>query len=723
MIYYKSSIHSMDDLNFICDDIRSKASLIQNYNTQEIINELSRIFEENKKLFVEVFKDKNALNELLSKKNLSYKILSELGGISETDHFKRSAKGNYFEKYQALGIVLNISASNVDLGVLDNLINFLLTKNFGLIKLSQSNNYLLNFFKEIFKNSFLKDCFALFVFKGGSVNIENILVNTSDALLLWGGEEVISNYRERYPLKKIISHGPRLSFSIVDCDHHLDLDCLVEDFTRWNQKACSNTQVLFVFNSKNNTEFIKKLSENIKLNNIELFIEDNEAVEKLKELEYARYQKFLGGYYAYKSDSYLIYEDVEKNFKSTSLNNSLKIIFLENEKELLNLISPYKSYFQSVSLNIEGAKRKNITTQLARLGVSRFTRIGDITNGVKGMPHEGEYALKELINIVIDQHFDLVDESGFSYASGGTTGEPKIKNYSYGEFNHIALKLANTYNQYIHSYKDIIANLFMSGGMWSSYNVIQKALEYVNVMQLPLGSALDQESLRYYLFRLRPNIVFAIPSMLYNFALYLENRDESLDLSYIFFAGEKLTKTHEELFKKIFHNPIIRSAGYATVDFGLIGYQDHDHERDEFNLFEDMDYKIVEDELLVKTNHMDSYFHTGDKVKQLCNGFKLEGRIDKLINIWGARINLSSLQKFFPNSQVILFTESDKEIMKLNTQIFVDEEVIKNFYSSSYDLKNTVTNYKEFRSKFRVVKESLILSERTGKYLVLLDNR
>ena len=722
MILYDNKTYSNQNLDKILTQLNEDSLFDFDYSTLDIINELERIYKKHEDVFLQSFGDKQELDNILLKRNLTYKIQAELGHLKIMDNMIRSDRGNYFYQYYPAGRVLNISASNVSLGVLDNLINCLVTKNFSYLKLSKSNENLIKIFKEIFNDSFLGKYFLLISFKGGDQLIEKQLVDNSDLLVLWGGEDLINNYQINYPHKNIISHGPRISFSVLDFENAFNVNEIVYDYTRWNQKACSNSQVLFVFNCSNKNEFLKTLAdasdELDEINDLDI----NEQVEILKELEYARFNAFkCGNDFYYHPKKYLIYEDDDKLFEPTALNRTLKVIFLKNISELKNIIKPYRDFLQSVSTNFNDKQRNELNRVLAMLGISRFTNLGDITKAVKGMPHEGEFALKELVNLVIDQNLSNHD-NGFIYASGGTIGEPKLKSYSYGEFNNIAFKLANSYIDYIDQ-GATVANLFMAGGLWSSFNVIQSALEYLNLIQLPIGANLDRESLRYFLNRLRPNIIFSIPSVLYNIALYFESNNEILPLDTIFFAGEKLIDSHEKLFNKVFNNPKIRSAGYATVDFGLIGYQDNNHDRDEFVLFDDVIFDILDGELLVKIPSEDNFFHTGDIVEKLDNGFKLIGRKDKLINIWGARLSLDNINKFFPDSQILLKVVDNKEIIEVVSEKEINESTILDFYNNSYDLKNTIPNYDSFRQSLRIVKDHLILSTRTGKSLKLIDKR
>ena len=729
MIFYKSQEISFENIDTIATSLRASQRNVLSKSSLSIVEELSRCFQNAKSSLENYFsaEDMQVLQSLFDFKNLSHKLNSDLGSVYALDTLERSEKGNFRTKSVPYGIVLNISASNVLLGVIDNIINNLLTKNACFIKISEGNKEITSIINSLFKDSFLLDLFALIKFKGGTQSIEDRLVDLADLIVLWGADDVIYQYNSRYPHKKIISHGPRISFSVISKENVIDYIGLIKDFTRWNQKACSNTQVLFVEGPRDCIgEIMQELHQKLESLNISHQADKNEQVEILKELEFARYQSFQSGIdIFYKENSHLLYLDHNKSFNTTALNHTLKLIHIESLSELTSILNEFRPYLQSVSTNLIADKREKLINTLSLMGVTRFTDLGHITSSENGMPHEGEYPLKELTKVIMDQSVKEINRThiGYQYASGGTTGEPKIKNYSYGEFNHIAFKLAQNYMQYLNKENTLVANMFMAGGLWSSFNVIQKAIEYTSCKQLPLGAQLDKESLRYFFDRLRPNTIFSIPSVLYELAGYLKNQGINYQIENIFFAGEKLLDHHESLFNEVFGKPNIVSAGYASVDIGLIGFQTKAHKRDEFILFDHIEYAIENQELLVRPFDRDDFIHTGDRVIQIDHGFKLLGRVDSQINIWGARLSLSLMQECFGEIQVTLKVIDHQEVLVINSKDDITQEQLNLFYLKSHDLNQTITSYDEFIKKVLIKNEKFATSKRTGKVLKFLDLR
>jgi len=725
MIYFKNQYIELDNISLIENEIQKNKLRLRELQSHVIINLLCDSFNNiNTKTLKELFspEDKVILDDLFNQNRLLLKLNSELDTIHSMDRMSFSKSGNYLSQRVPYGVVLNISASNVLLGVIDNFINLILTKNFSLIKISQSNEFAcFKFFEELVTNSELKDFFCLISFKGGDIDLEDSLVHMSDLIMLWGGEDLINTYRQRYS-KKIISHGPRISFSVIDYNQPINFDAFITDFTRWNQKACSNSQVLYIKNLTNQSEFLDQLEKALKSTYHNAC--DDEQVEILKEFEFARYREYNeDSQYRFEIGKYLITFEKDIVLRTSSLNHSLVIKQFENESCFTKALRNHQSYLQSVSTNYQGNERFKLINLLSSEGVTRFTDLGNITNSTFGTPHEGDYALQELTRLIVDESLSNRNDHGYIYASGGTTGEPKLKNYAYGEFSHTAHKLASTYTDLLHLDNPIVANLFMAGNMWSSFNVIQKALESIDIIQLPLGGSMDVYTLDYFMQRLKPNVIFGIPSLLFNYAQFLKKQHKSFDINYVYFAGERLNKSHKDLFDEVFNEPIILSAGYASVEVGLIGYQPQGKSVDQFKLFYDVDFKIINDELVVKSRSHD-YIKTGDLVDYQNGIFRLLGRVDKIIEIFGTRISLELLCSEFSEYQfdLIISEEQEKILFRCESEDLEFLDKVESFYQKSFDLKNTYC-LDAFKSKILYSVSGHISSKRTGKSLKVRDLR
>ena len=228
-----------------------------------------------------------------------------------------------------------------------------------------------------------------------------------------------------------------------------------------------------------------------------------------------------------------------------------------------------------------------------------------------------------------------------------------------------------------------------------------------------------------------------------------------LKIKKVFYAGEAMSETRREFLKKTWGVDYFGSAGYASVDAGVIGYQCLNCGPGEHHLFSDLvDLKIVEGEGIVssltRTSMTIKNYATGDRlewVDQHCScgrldkKFKLLGRIDNLIQIWSCRLNVSDIEKslIHLDPEILSFqiqmseVQDDKgvrEQMELLYEVSPGRELVvgtlvQEIYQNSRDLRDTISlDAFSHRLKISPVAQGAIKrNSRTGKISVILDRR
>ncbi len=429
---------------------------------------------------------------------------------------------------------------------------------------------------------------------------------------------------------------------------------------------------------------------------------------------------------------------------------------------------PFSYYLQSASYLLSPEEKDDYLDELSSVGVKRLAPLGTITFGKDGAPHDGRFVLRELVSFVGDeirvtdsetgtltnsQDIKKAFEStahppGYIFSSGGTTGEPKYVHFSYEEFDFVSDMLAKSLRAQGIKPGMKVANLFVAGNLWSSFMAVEKALEKIGVIQLPIGGMCSEENIAMYLSRFQPDVVMGIPSMLVKNAEYMDNKGKEIKVPMVFYAGEALSEPRQDYLSKIWGTKYFGSVGYASVDAGVIGYQCSHSRPGEHHLFSDLiELKIVEGEAVVSSLYRTSLpirnYKTGDRVEMIgpctCGDsaprFKLLGRADNLIMIWSCRIQLdeigSALKKLdsgILSYQVILTHDKAEEILSLyyeKNQALKEEAILKAIYEHSRDLKDTIS-LSEMSSRVRIIPvESGLIprNPRTGKISQIIDRR
>lgn len=733
----------------------------------------------------EVRKTLGILPGILCRQSLEKRIRAEFHPAGVLDGFSKTPGFSGRMRALPLGIVLHVTAGNVFLSSIDSLVMGLITKNISLLKVSSQNTFFPQFFAEMLalhdKNKVLSDKFAVLHWKGGESSIEDLLKQKVDGIIAWGGEEMIESYRRDLPKEvKFLDFGPKVSFQIISKEGLLGKNLthvaasIVQDIIPWDQSACASPQNLYFQEGINEGELLKAINQAFQEAPGRGEISEDEAVEILKEYQRGLYSEIMNKGQVLRGKEHLLHLEDQKSLRPSPLHRSLIIKRFRDEDDLFENLEPFQFYLQSCSYLLGDNEKDTYLNHLALAGVKRFAPLGTITWGMEGAPHDGRQVLRELTRIIGDemriqdfgeerkaisssqdlkQSFEETSHpEGYIFSSGGTTGEPKFVHFSYQEFDYITDMLADNFRSQGVQQGMTVANLFVAGNLWSSFMAVEKALEKVGAIQLPIGGLCSNDNILMYLKKFRPEVVMGIPSLLILNAEYAEGHNEELEVPMVFYAGEALSETRREYLQKTWKTKYFGSAGYASVDAGMIAYQCSFSQPGEHHLFKDLvKMEIIDEEAVVSSLYRTSMpvknYRTGDKAEWIdkcqCGSsdprFKLLGRIDNIILIWSCRISVDVIENALrevsseiKTFQIILNYDrtGDKPVEKMQLIVETSSEInsddlLKAIYQNSRDLKDTISA-DQFQKNFSllVVENGMIRrNPRTGKISQVLDLR
>lgn len=720
------------------------------------------------------------LPQLLSRESLEKRLRSEFTRAEILDRFAKLPHQETLIRALPRGPLLHVTAGNVFLSSIDSLIMGLLTKNVSLVKLSSTNRAFPAFFvaalKEIDREEILIDKFAFLHWKGGEVGIETTLKNRVRTIIAWGGEEMITAYaKDLPPSVKFLDFGPKVSLQIIS-RKGLESEALkevaariVRDILPWNQQACASPQNLFIEEGIEEGELLLAIEDALKASTPRGAITDDEAVEILKEKYRGLYSELMEEGRIRSGGDYLLHLEGDKNLRPSPLNRSLILKRFSSATDLGKGLAPFAFYLQSASYLLAPEEKESYLYELATAGIKRFAPLGTITFGKDGAPHDGRFILRELVTFVGDE-IRAVGETkgettnsgdlkrifeasshppGYLFSSGGTTGEPKYVHFSYEEFDFITDMLAKNFRAQGVRPGMLAANLFVAGNLWSSFMAVEKALEKIGVVQLPIGGLASPENIQTYLERFRPEAVLGIPSLLVQTAEAMRAKGSEFRVAKIFYAGEPLSESRQNFFRDVWEVQSFGSAGYASVDAGVIGYQCGDSGPGEHHLFSDLvQMKIIDGEAVVSSLYRTSLpiknYRTGDRVEFIgpcsCGDpnprFRLLGRADGLIMIFSARIRLEDVERALRSvapgilSYQISLSEGPQgsELFTLTVernQAVSEADLLRSVYELCQDLRDTLS-WENFSGRARVVAVEpgmIPRNARTGKITPVIDRR
>lgn len=746
---------------------------------------LSHLTSETTLSLEEVRETLRILPKLLQRESLERRLDAEFQPRELLDRFSKPRHFLGRVKAVPLGVVLHVTAGNIFLSSIDSLIMCLITKNISLLKVSSKNTFFPLFFaQKLFehdKAKIISDKFSVLHWKGGDDKIESLMKKKVDGIIAWGGEEMIESYRSNLPKEvKLLDFGPKISLQVISAnalknkDLHSVAKSVVNDISPWNQGACSSPQNLYLQAGIDHDSFLQALKVAFQEAPPRGNISPDESVEVLKEYHRGLYSELMEEGKVINGKDFLIHHEKDSFLRPSPLNRSLIIKTFNNEEDLFESLSPFQYYLQSCSYLLQESEKDFYLEALASAGIKRFSPLGTITWGMEGAPHDGRQVLRELTRFIGDEVRDQAygeasqgfmnsadikkcfqethHPPGYIISSGGTTGEPKFVHFSYQEFDYITDMLAHNFKCQGLRPGMLVANLFVAGNLWSSFMAVEKALEKIGAIQLPIGGLCTTDNILMYLSKFRPDVVMGIPSLLIMNAEYAQDQGVNLEIPMVFYAGEAMSETRMEFLKSIWGTKYFGSAGYASVDAGMIAYQCSFSKPGEHHLFKDLvQMQIIDEEAVISSLYRTSMpiknYRTGDKVQWIedckCGSsdprFLLLGRLDNTLNIWSCRILLEDIDKSIRETslaiktfQVILSEDrssqkaSEKMQLVIEGPLEIDREILMlNIYKNSRDLRDTLS-FDKFQSSFSImpVENGMIKrNARTGKISQVLDLR
>ena len=758
------------------------------------------------------------LPDLFDRGNLIKRLDCELGGREVLDRFAARPPFTGRLRAVPRGVVFHATAGNVFLGCIDSLLMGFLTKNISIMKLSSKNRVFPRLFVESLKEAdadrVLSDKFALIHFPGGSAELEAVVKTRCDVVAAWGGDAMIESYKRGLaPGVKLLEYGPKFSFEVVlkRALERLGFEAagsrIARELCLWDQAACASPQNLFIEDGLDRKALLDAVCRALDRHDLPRGVQSpDEEVEALKEVYRAKLTAFTEGGEFRRGKDYLIHFDPNPGARPSALNRTLIIKGFKDLPHLAEQLRPLSYYLQSASYLADGEEKDRLLEVLAAIGVKRFAPLGTVMEGMAGAPHDGSFCLREMVAFVGDEcrpdFTDFVNEAirgvpyyrdlregrpvrelgempllsaedlaahplpgsraflredaaeGYVFSSSGTTGSPKFTFYSHGEFDAVGKLLAK--GLALHGLKegDVAANLFMAGNMWSSFMAIERALAHLKAVQLPIGGQAQPELILDCLDRFRPKAVFALPSHLVELAHKSLDSKPALDIPFVFYAGEHLNAPARKLLSRAWNTTQFRSAGYASVDAGPIGYQCPSCGEREHHLFSELVHlETVEGEAVVtsmlRTSMPIIRLRTGDLVEMSPQGacgssetkFTLLGRCDSRMNIWGCRVFLGDIERALGDRgiagaafQVILDrAPGDGAVDEIMTITVEGEEppdmngprLCREVYDRSQDVRKTHPfDWIEPRLQLKFVPPgTLPRAGRTGKIKLVVDKR
>lgn len=353
---------------------------------------------------------------MLDRKTLEYKVEAELG----KDFFREKVTNPPLGqtkvgiKPMPLGTLFHIAAGNMDGLPVFSVAEGLLTGNVNILKLPQADNGLsIQFFLKLMEiESKLKDFIYVFDTPSSDYTAMIRMGMLADGIVTWGGDESIHAVRKfARPGTKLIEWGHKLGFAYISGyeDKEQELTALAEHIFITKQLLCNSCQTIYI-DTTNGCDIVQDFCRDF-LPYMEAASEKYRAktIGSVAEITLRRYtdevNHIIAGdksfedriTYVGRGCSLIACTDCNLELSFMFGNCLVKPLPREN---LLDTLRESKEYLQTAGLICTPEKRADLVEILAKSGVVRIMRAGNMSESYCGEAHDGEYPLRRYVRIV-----------------------------------------------------------------------------------------------------------------------------------------------------------------------------------------------------------------------------------------------------------------------------------------------------------------------------------
>ena len=549
----------------------------------------------------------------------------------------------HFESWRPLGVVLHITPANALSLPFLAIVESLLVGNINWLRPSASEQGLTLELVQAFLDCDGTNTLANYVaiLPVETDQIAQMMAHV-DGVSAWGGDVALNSIRRQLPGGcRWIPWGHKISFSwmIPDAVDDKQLNALADEICRFDQQACSSSQIVFV-----DTESLSELTDiGYSLAQAmhrrcgrwpfhqpdEKAAADITSAQAFDELD----RVFTGAHNrCWSGENWRILLQNTVGLEPSPLYRTLLLRPMPRHK-LIQTLRPWRTYLQTCSLAATDNDTAFLSQLLLAAGVNRITTLAGMHSGYSGEPHDGIFALSQLVRRVtvtldadalpgiatldlpplapdlpLDQ--PIMDKTTFIehaiqpcatlfFRSGGSSGVPKLAGFTYRDYHRQMQAAADgMFAAGLDPSKDKVLNLMyvgnLYGGLLSFFTVLDKA----GVKHLPMGGPHDDnyEEIARTIVNQQANTLIGMPSTLNQ----LFTQQDTLLRSYgglrkLLTGGEHMGLAQREFFHG-FGVETIRSALYGSVDAGPLGHACSASPEGVFHLMADIQWLEIVDQ-------------------------------------------------------------------------------------------------------------------------------
>ena len=337
----------------------------------------------------------------MGRRNLQKRLEEELSPLKETPELIR--------RRVPLGVLLHIAAGNTDVLPVFTVLEGLITGNINIVKLPSHDGGFTEKMVDILVHLEPRLAEYIYLVNVPSSDVETLqaLADMSNAVVVWGGDEAVRSIRRiTEPDTKIIEWGHKLSFAYLCGDFmhwsvESDLKGLARHIFRTQQLLTSSCQTIYLDTDdpEKQKAFCERFLPILEAEFVAEKAADNVISEGTLQRFTARQEErvSLPSETDYKAEHCMLTACEDQALEGSGRFGHVLVKRLP-EEDIVSVLSPYNGYLHTAGVLEGGTKIQEL---LIHAGVTRITRLGDMSRYFDGEAHDGVFPL-ELYTKIVD---------------------------------------------------------------------------------------------------------------------------------------------------------------------------------------------------------------------------------------------------------------------------------------------------------------------------------
>jgi hypothetical protein len=261
----------------------------------------------------------------------------------------------------------------------------------------------------------IADCIAVTYWAGGARGVEDVILESADVVVLYGGEQAERDMHTRVPAStRLVVHGPKLSFAVIGRTlrpEHADETAAHAALAvaTFDQQGCVSPHVIYVEDGGEISadDFARRLHTALAKVNVQLprgRIEAEEAAAVHQARAAAEFRALAGRHtnvYTGARLAHTVIMEDDPSFTASCLNRLVYVKRVADAQDVVNLVKPFSRFLQTVALeSLDPPTRSHLAVRLGELGISRITSLERMPWPPGTWHHDGHSPLRELLRFV-----------------------------------------------------------------------------------------------------------------------------------------------------------------------------------------------------------------------------------------------------------------------------------------------------------------------------------